>query len=98
VSTPSATSNGKPTTARRQAEQPLPLGRYRRPADRRSRPQRWHDAVAELPALQAKYAVWHDALPEGLRDSVTAEALQAIVELDLDALAAIMPPRGYGCD
>ena len=98
VSSPSATPNGKPTTARRQAEQPLPLGRYRRPADRRSRPQRWHDAVAELPALQAKYAVWHDALPEGLRDSVTAEALQAIVELDLDALAAIMPPRGYGCD
>jgi hypothetical protein len=84
--------------ARRQAEEPLPLGRYRRPADRRSRPQRWHDAVAELPALQAEYSVWHDALPEGFRDSVTAEALQAIVELDLDARAAIMLPRGYRCD
>ena len=27
--------------------------RYRRPADRRSRPQRWRDAVAELIELQA---------------------------------------------
>ena len=37
----------------RQAEQAGATIRYRRPADRRSRPQRWHDAVAELLALQA---------------------------------------------
>src|SRR4051794_9849173 len=30
----------------------------RRPTDRRSRPQRWHDAVGELMALQAEYANW----------------------------------------
>ena len=47
--------------ARRQAERASPLIRYRRPADRRARPQRWHDAVAELLALQAEYAAWHDA-------------------------------------
>ena len=29
--------------------------RYRRPADRRSRPQRWRDAVAELIELQTDY-------------------------------------------
>ena len=29
--------------------------RYRRPADRRSRPQRWRDAVAELVEPQAAY-------------------------------------------
>jgi hypothetical protein len=29
--------------------------RYRKPADRRSRPQRWRDAVAELIELQADY-------------------------------------------
>ena len=29
--------------------------RYRKPADRRSRPQRWRDAVAELLELQADY-------------------------------------------
>jgi hypothetical protein len=84
--------------ARRQAEQVSPLIRYRRPADRRTRPQRWHDAVAELLALQAQYAAWCEAMPDSLRDTVTAEALQAIVELDLDELANIEPPRGFGRD
>ncbi len=84
--------------ARRQAEQSPSSIRYRRPADRRARPQRWHDAVAELLALQAEYAAWCDALPNSLRDSATAEALQAILELDLDVLADIEPPRGFGRD
>jgi len=84
--------------ARRQAEQTPSRVRYRRPADRRARPQRWHDAVAELLALQAEYAAWCDALPNSLRDSATAEALQAILELDLDVLAEIEPPRGFGRD
>ena len=67
--------------ARRQPEQPSPRIRYRRAVDRRTRPQRWRDAVAELLALQAEYATWCDALPDSLRDTATAEALQAIVEL-----------------
>lgn len=37
-------------------------------------------------------------MPDGLRDIATAEALQAIVDLDLDALTEITPPRGYGRD
>jgi hypothetical protein len=48
--------------------------------------------------LQAEYAAWCDAVPDSLRDSPTATALQAIVELDLDELTAIVPPRGYGRD
>jgi hypothetical protein len=60
-----------------------PTIRYRRPTDRRAKPQRWRDAVAELLHLQAEYAAWCDALPDNLRDSATAEALQAIVDLDL---------------
>jgi hypothetical protein len=48
--------------------------------------------------LQAEYAAWCDALPNSLRDSATAEALQAIVDLDLDVLADIEPPRGFGRD
>jgi hypothetical protein len=76
----------------------LPIIHYRRAADRRSRARRWCDAVAELVALQAEYAAWLDALPETLRDGATGEALQAIVELDLDELLAIDPPRGYGRD
>jgi hypothetical protein len=76
----------------------LPVIRYRRAADRRSRAQRWRDAVAELLALQAEYAAWLDALPETLRDGATGQALQAIVDLDLDDLLTIEPPRGYGRD
>jgi hypothetical protein len=82
----------------RKAEQTGTIIRYRRSTDRRTRPQRWHAAVAELLALQAEYAAWADALPDGLRDTATADALQAIVDLDLTELADIEPPRGYGRD
>jgi hypothetical protein len=75
-----------------------PANRYRRPADRRSRPQQWRDAVALLVALQEGYVAWLEALPVSLHGSATAEALQAIADLDLDELAAIEPPRGYGRD
>jgi hypothetical protein len=78
--------------------QQAPTIRYRRPADRRSRPQRWLDAITELMNLQAYYSTWFDALPDGLRDTPTALALLAIIDLDLDELAAIVPPRGYGRD
>ncbi len=64
----------------------------------RTRPERWDAAVGELVTLQAEYARWLDALPEATRDSATGEALQAIVELDLDELIAIRPPRGFGRD
>ena len=76
-----------------------PVVRYRRPVDRRSRHQRWHDAVAELITLQSEYyEQWFEALPEPLRDTATGEALQAIVDLDLDDLAAAEPPHGFGRD
>ena len=82
----------------RKAEQTGTTIRYRRPTDRRTRPQRWHAVVAELLALQAEYTAWADVLPDGLRDTATAEALQAIVDLDLTDLADIEPPREYGRD
>ena len=78
-----------------------------RPANgRRSRPRRWHDAVAELLALQSEYAAWLDTLPDTLpdtlhdtlHDTALAAGLQAIVDLDLDMLAATEPPRGYRRD
>jgi hypothetical protein len=84
--------------ARRQAQQPQAAICRQAAADRRSRAQRWRDAVAELLALQAEYAAWSDTLPESLRDSATAEALQEIIDLDLDSLANIRPPRGFGRD
>ena len=78
---------------------PSPVAtRPRHPADRRSRPQQWRDAVGELLSLQAAYADWLAALPDSLQASATAEALEAIVELNLDDLAGVELPRGYGRD
>ena len=71
--------------------------RYRKPADRRSRPQRWRDAVAELLELQADYQQWLDGLPESLADTPTADALRAVCGLDLSELE-VDPPRGFGRD
>ena len=76
-----------------------PAAIKRRPAViRRSRIKRWNDGLAEMFTVQAECAAWFDALPESLRDSATALALQEIIELDLDAIAAVQPPRGYGRD
>ena len=69
--------------ARRNAGKPAI--RIRRPADHRSRAQRWRDAVAELTELQTQYAAW-------------LEALQTICDIDLADLQAAEPPRGFGRD
>jgi hypothetical protein len=76
----------------------VPVIRTRRPADHRGRAQRWYDAVAAVTALQGEYVAWLEALPDNLRQSATAEALQAICDLDLSDLQAIEPPRGFGRD
>ena len=76
----------------------VPVSRTRRPIDRRSRAQRWRDAVTELVELQEQYSGWLEALPDNLREGATAEALQTIVDLDLSDLQAIEPPRGFGRD
>lgn len=64
---------------------------------RRTRPQRWNDAVATLRALQAEYEEWRDGLPESLAESRTAELLDEVCDLDLDALD-VQLPRGFGRD
>jgi uncharacterized membrane protein len=75
-----------------------PVLRIRRPADHRSRARRWTDHVTGLVEAQAEYAAWLESLPDNLRDSPLAEALQAICDLDLSELQAIIPPRGFGRD
>ena len=62
------------------------------------RPRRWAAAVAALVELQDDYRIWRDNLPPNLEGSRLAEKLDAIVELDLEELQAIDPPRGYGRD
>lgn len=84
--------------ARHSTQVPSSKSHTHRPTDRRSRPERWRNAVDELLALQAEYATWLDALPESLRNSPTAEALETIVDLDLTMLTDTAPPRGYGRD
>lgn len=75
-----------------------PLIHIRRPTDRRSRIQRWNDTVAALTDLQGEYAAWLVALPDNQQESTTAEALRAIVDLDLSEIQTIEPPRGFGRD
>jgi hypothetical protein len=75
-----------------------PVVHVRRPADRRSRIQRWRDSISTVTNLQTEYAGWLEALPDNQRDGTTAEALQAIVELDLAELQTIEPPRSFGPD
>jgi hypothetical protein len=83
---------------RHQASRPARERRHHRPVDRRSLAEQWTATVATLLALQARYVDWHEALPEALLETATGEALQAIVELDLDEIAALEPPRGFGRD
>ena len=92
------------TGAQRQARyrasriQGKPVVKFRCPVDRRSRPQRWQAAVEELLELQESYQAWLDSLPENLQEGSTAQALQAICDLDLSELESAEPPRGFGRD
>ena len=69
----------------------------RTPKDRRPRPKRWTDAVDQLRTLQAEYQAWRDGLPESLAGSRTAELLEGVCDVDLDALDVELP-RGFGRD
>ena len=75
-----------------------PLAIEPRQPKRSSRTKRWNDALAALLAVQTECAAWLDILPENLRDTATAAALQDIIDLDLDAIAEVQPPLGYGRD
>jgi hypothetical protein len=92
------------TGAERQAryrlrlEAPPPRPAPRTPSRGPTLGRRWADAVAAVVALQAEYARWLEALPEATRDAATGEALQAMVDLDLEDIIAIQAPRGFGRD
>jgi hypothetical protein len=63
-----------------------------------ARPTRWAAAVAALADLQEEYRAWFENLPPNLQSSNLADKLQTIIELDLEELQAVNPPRGYGRD
>jgi hypothetical protein len=83
--------------ARHRATLRRPSPKPSSPARTMPRPRRWAAAVAAL-IVQDDYRTWRDNLPPNLEGSRLAEKLDAIVELDLDELLAIKPPRGYGRD
>ena len=97
VALSSAERQARHRARRRALQPPLAIKRPTAPA-RRSRSQRWNNALAEMIAVQAECAARFEALPESLRDSATAVALQDIIDLDLDAIAAVQPPLGYRRD
>jgi hypothetical protein len=82
---------------RARRKQQEPVRQYLRPRDRRSRPERWRQAVETLRVLQAEYESWLENMPEALQDSPTAELLSAIAEIDLEGLDVELP-RGFGRD
>jgi hypothetical protein len=77
-----------------------PAVQYRRPKDRRTRPQRWADAVIELRSMIEEYRDWRENLPEPLQDGYLADKLDAVIELEsaVDALDAAELPLGFGRD
>jgi hypothetical protein len=79
---------------------PSVIVRYRRPADRRSRPQQWADAVQTLADLLDRFQEWRDNLPSSLANSAASEALDAVLELRgyVEELQAIELPKGFGRD
>ena len=68
----------------------------RRPPRTPPRPKRWPAALAEFRTLQAEYEAWRDQLPESLANSRTAELLEGVCDVDLDALDVELP--GFGRD
>jgi hypothetical protein len=81
----------------RAGEKPV---RFRRPKDRRSRPQQWQEAVGTLLDCLDAYQNWRDNLPVGVADSAIAERLDTVLELrDLvEQLEVVVLPRGFGRD
>lgn len=79
---------------------------------RSSRPGRWLTACAlikegltDLGDLKDEYQDWLDGLPENLQQSLLAEKLEAVCDLDLDEIESLVDeaemidlPLGFGRD
>ena len=62
---------------RERRKAPQPQQHYRPPQDRRSRAQRWQDAVHTLLDLQHEYQAWLDNLPDSLGESAIPAGLES---------------------
>ena len=77
-----------------------PTPKPRRAIDRRSKPQRWADAVGELQNLLDGYQEARDNLPDSLAETAYFEKLDTILELRelVEALADADPQKRFGRD
>jgi hypothetical protein len=73
---------------------------YRRPADRRSRPQQWAEAIDTLTAILDGYETWRGTMPDGLASSSTAGRIAEMLALRglVEQLREARLPRGFGRD
>jgi hypothetical protein len=96
----SAYRERRKATALSTPTKPPVVVRYRRPVDRRSKPQRWQDAVETLSELLDSYQDWRDNLPSGLAGSALADRLDEVLELRdaVETLQAAELPKGFGRD
>jgi hypothetical protein len=99
LSDPQPRARRKVTVAATPTKPPAVV-RYRRPADRRSRPHQWADAVQTLAGLLDQFQEWRDNLPSSLENSATADALDAVLDLRgyVEELQAVELPKGFGRD
>src|SRR4051812_49846051 len=85
-------------TAAAAPTKPPVVVRYRRPADRRSRPERWADAVQTLADMLDRFQEWRDNMPSRLGDSPTAGAPDTLLGLrgDVEDLQTVQLPKSVG--
>src|SRR4051794_34550354 len=77
-----------------------PTKQAKTPQDRRSRPQRWKDAITELQGCLDAWQEGGGAIQEPLADGAYALKLDAMFELQglVEQLDAADPPLGFGRD
>ena len=79
-----------------------PRLRYRRPGDRRSRPEQFLDAIATVMRIHEEYHVWRQGIVDSLQDAATTERLDDVLahldEVDWETLLGLGLPKGYGRD
>ncbi len=90
----------KAEAAGKPPDTPAVVIRYRRPKDRRSRPEQWADAVGTLMDCLDRYQQWRENLPGSLADSALAERLDAVLEWRdvVEELSLVDLPLGFGRD
>ena len=79
--------------ARQQVAPDTAVNRTRHPTDRRSRPQRWRDAVGTLLTLQAEYAEWLTATRQPTRSKPSSiSTWRHLVTLSRRVVTGVIKP------